>query len=169
MKHSAFIIYNITFLILLASVSAFSQTATIRGFVYEKDNGEPVLFTNVYLKGTGYGIATDVNGYYSITKIPAGTYILMVTNMGYDTLQEEVTVKAGDIFTKKLHISKAAISMKEVEISAEKQAKQTEVQVSVNKITPKEIKKVPTIGGEPDLAQYLQVLPGVIFTGDQGG
>ena len=25
------------------------------------------------------------------------------------------------------------------------------------------------IGGTPDLAQYLQVLPGVIFTGDQGG
>ena len=29
--------------------------------------------------------------------------------------------------------------------------------------------KIPSVGGEPDLAQYLQVLPGVIFTGDQGG
>ncbi|MFN3939458.1 MAG: TonB-dependent receptor plug domain-containing protein, partial [Chitinophagales bacterium] len=29
--------------------------------------------------------------------------------------------------------------------------------------------RLPSIGGEPDLAQYLQVLPGVIFTGDQGG
>ena len=28
---------------------------------------------------------------------------------------------------------------------------------------------MPAVGGEPDLAQYLQVLPGVIFTGDQGG
>jgi hypothetical protein len=28
---------------------------------------------------------------------------------------------------------------------------------------------VPAIGGEPDLAQYLQVLPGVVFSGDQGG
>ena len=28
---------------------------------------------------------------------------------------------------------------------------------------------IPTIGGEPDLAQYMQVIPGVVFTGDQGG
>src|SRR5690606_13999774 len=41
--------------------------------------------------------------------------------------------------------------------------------MSVVKISPKEIKQLPTIGGEADLAQYLQVLPGVVFTGDQGG
>ncbi len=28
---------------------------------------------------------------------------------------------------------------------------------------------IPTIGGQADLAQYIQVLPGVVFTGDQGG
>ena len=41
--------------------------------------------------------------------------------------------------------------------------------MSVTKITPKDIKLIPTVGGTADLAQYLQVLPGVIFTGDQGG
>jgi hypothetical protein len=29
--------------------------------------------------------------------------------------------------------------------------------------------KLPAMGTEPDLAQYLQVVPGVVFTGDQGG
>ena len=33
----------------------------------------------------------------------------------------------------------------------------------------KDLEMIPTIGGEPDLAQYLQIVPGVIFTGDQGG
>jgi hypothetical protein len=33
----------------------------------------------------------------------------------------------------------------------------------------KQIERMPAIGGEADLAQYLQVVPGVIFTGDQGG
>ena len=31
------------------------------------------------------------------------------------------------------------------------------------------MKKLPSAGGEPDIAQMLQVTPGVIFTGDQGG
>ena len=33
----------------------------------------------------------------------------------------------------------------------------------------KSINKLPSIGGEPHLAQFLQVFPGVVFTGDQGG
>ena len=159
-------------LVLLFSSVAFAQqqTGTIRGFVYLKDSGEPVLFTNVILKGTTIGNATDVNGYYSITKIPPGTYTLMITStLGYDSLQESVTIKAGEIITKKLYMVKSDVKLKVVEISAVQEAKKTETQVSVNKIDPISIKRLPSVGGEPDLAQYLQVLPGVIFTGDQGG
>ncbi len=155
---------------ILISFSTFSQVGTIRGFVYLKDSGEPVLFTNVILKGTTIGNSTDVNGYFSITQIPPGNYTLLIAStLGYDSLQENVTVKAGEILTKKLFITKSDVKLKVIEISAEQEAKQTETQVSVNKIDPITIKKLPSVGGEPDLAQYLQVLPGVIFTGDQGG
>lgn len=159
------------FLILIAnSLFAQQSTGTIRGFVYLKDSGEPMLFTNVILKGTTIGNATDVNGYFSITKVPPGNYTIMIAStLGYDTLLEQVSVKAGEILNKKLYLIKSNVKLKVVEISAEQEAKQTETQVSVNKIDPIAIKKLPSVGGEPDLAQYLQVLPGVIFTGDQGG
>ena len=65
-----------TFLGILTGVVCFAQTGSIRGFVYDDSNGEPVIFTNVYLKGTSYGASTDVNGYYAITKVPPGNYIL---------------------------------------------------------------------------------------------
>jgi hypothetical protein len=149
--------------------SAFAQNSTIRGFVYEKENGEPVLLINIYLKKTNYTAATDVNGYFSITKIPAGDYILAVSAVSYDSLEIPVTVKEDEIITKKLYLIKKVVKLNEVEISAEKEEQKTSVQMGVTKITPREIKQVPAIGGEPDLAQYLQVIPGVIFTGDQGG
>jgi hypothetical protein len=156
--------------LLILTTASFAQVGTIRGFVYLKDSGEPVLFTNVILKGTTHGNATDVNGYFSITQIPPGIYTIMITSsLGYDSLLETVTVKAGEILTKKLYITTSNIKLNVVEISAEQEAKQSETQVSVNKIDPISIKKLPSVGGEPDLAQYLQVLPGVIFTGDQGG
>ncbi|MDO9186029.1 MAG: TonB-dependent receptor [Bacteroidia bacterium] len=146
------------------------NTGVVRGFVYLKETGEPVLFTNVVLKGTTLGIATDVNGFFTISKIPPGNYTIFISSMlGYDTLQEAVSVKAGEIVTRKLYLTKSAVQLKGVEVSAEQEAKETETQISVNKIDPLVIKKLPTVGGEPDLAQYLQVLPGVIFTGDQGG
>ena len=37
---------------ILITTTSFSQTGNIRGFVYEKESGEPVIFCNVFLKGT---------------------------------------------------------------------------------------------------------------------
>jgi hypothetical protein len=56
-----------------------------------------------------------------------------------------------------------------LEITAGKIISQTETRVSVISVTPQQILRIPSVGGVPDLAQYLQVLPGVVFTGDQGG
>jgi hypothetical protein len=64
---------------------AMAQSGTIRGFVYDRESGEPIIFTNVFLKGTQQGASTDVNGYYSITKITPGDYTVLVTALGYDT------------------------------------------------------------------------------------
>ena len=161
---------SLLFVSVISIVSIAQSTGVIRGFVYLKDSGEPVLFTNVVLQGTTMGIATDVNGYFSITKVPAGDYTLMIAStLGYDTLLQAVSVKAGEIVSTKLYLTKSAVKLQGVEVTAEQEAKQTETSVSVNKIDPIVIKKLPTVGGEPDLAQYLQVLPGVVFTGDQGG
>lgn len=155
--------------ILISFGSVLAQTGSIRGFVYEKKTGEPVIFTSVYLYKSTYGGVTDVNGYFVISQIPPGDYTLMVTSIGYDTLSEKVKVEKGAILTKKLYLDKATYVLKGAQISAQMQEQKKEVKTSVVKITPKQIKQLPTIGGSPDLAQYLQVLPGVIFTGDQGG
>ena len=155
--------------ILCASHFAFSQTGAIKGFIYEKETGEPVIFTNVYLENSTYGSATDVNGYFSITRIPAGAYKLVIRCIGYDSLEMPVTVKGGDVMSKKLFLKKSAINLKEVNISAQKEIARSETMTSVIKATPKDLKQIPSVGGQPDIAQYVQILPGVIFTGDQGG
>lgn len=153
----------------MGSYKASAQTSTIRGFVYLKKTGEPLLYTNVYLQGTSYGAQTDLNGYYSITHLPAGTYTLVVAYLGYDTLRQAVTVKKGEILTKKLYVQQSSINLQGVSISAATQTRKTETQVSTYLITPKDMKQIPMIGGQPDIEQYIQILPGVISTGDQGG
>jgi hypothetical protein len=162
-------ILALSLLFLLSWGSIYAQTGTLRGFIYEEGNGEPVIFTNVILDGTTYGAATDVNGYFNIKDIPEGDYTVRVAYLGFETLERPVSIVANKIVTEKFFLKKASIEMQMVEISAERQEKTTNVSMSVTKATPKEIKQIPTVGGTADLAQYLQVLPGVIFTGDQGG
>lgn len=156
-------------LLLLTALFSKAQFAEIRGFIYEKESGEPSIYTSVYLAGTTVGAQSNLDGYYTITKIKPGKYTLMVSSVGFDTIKTELEFKAGDLITKKFYLVKSAIEMKEVQVSAETEAKKTDVRVSVNKISVKEIKQIPSVGGDPDLVQYLQVVPGVVFSGDQGG
>ena len=156
--------------VMMTGIMAFAQgDNSIKGFVYEKSNGEPVMFANVFLQGTTHGSTTDINGYFSITRIPDGSYTLMVTSIGYDTISENVSVKGNQILHKKFSIEETSIQLEAVSISADKIEAKTETKTSVVYITPKTITKIPSVGGQADLAQYLQVIPGVVFTGDQGG
>ncbi|MEO1437651.1 MAG: TonB-dependent receptor, partial [Bacteroidota bacterium] len=160
----------ITFLFILGfGQIAFAQEGDVRGFVYDKENGEPILFANVYLGGTTYGATTDINGFFNIAKVPVGDYILICEYVGYDSTGVAVTVEGGKITNQSLYLSESATDLGVVDVTAAKEEARSDVRVSVTTITPKQIKSIPGTGGEADLAQYLQILPGVIFTGDQGG
>lgn len=154
---------------ILISQYSFAQTAEIRGFLLDKESEEPVIYTTVYLKGTNYGTSSDVNGYFSITKIPPGNYTLMVSSIGYDSLIMPVSLKAGKILTKKYFLKETIKELETVEIKGIRINKAENVNISITTISPKDIRILPSIGGEPDLVQYLQSIPGVVFTGDQAG
>jgi len=161
--------FFICILLVFVAYSASAQKGSVKGFVYEKETGEPAIFTSVYLYKTTIGATTDVNGFFAITQIPPGDYTLMATFIGFDTVRVPITVGKGENLNKKLYLQKSSVELKGANISAESQESKTETKVSEITVTPKKIDQIPSIGGTPDLAQYLQVLPGVIFTGDQGG
>lgn len=153
----------------LSAAAGAQSTGTIRGFVYEKGSGEPIINTNVIVEGRNIGVQTDVNGYFSIPQLEPGTYTIFTTLIGYDTARVTLNVKAGQILSQKLFISQRGVELGGVEVTGRKTEKLTQIGIGVTSITPREMKLMPSTGGEPDIAQYLQVVPGVIFTGDQGG
>lgn len=148
--------------------SAQSQNGTIKGFVYDKKTGEPMIYTNVAVTNAKTGVQTDVNGYFSIS-LPPGSYTLLTTAIGYDSNMINVNLLPDAIVTKRIELVQREVQLKGVEVSSRKTEKITRINTGVTTISPRELKLLPSSGGEPDLAQYLQVIPGVVFTGDQGG
>ncbi len=161
--------FFVTYFIILFSLLSFGQNGNIRGFIYDKNTGEPIMFCSVFLEGTTIGNTTDINGMYNLSKISPGNYRLYATYIGYDTSSVDITLKAGQTITKNLKIAESSIKLNEVKISSEREAMKTEVKAAVIKVTQQDLEMIPTIGGEADIAQYMQVIPGVVFTGDQGG
>ena len=155
--------------LILLSVAGVAQTGSVKGFVYDKTSGEPVAFTNVTVENTTIGVVTDVNGYFVLTKLKARNHTLNIGSIGYETVRYPITIKKGEVLSIKVDISPSMTELSTVEISGKKENLRLESLVSVEKITSKDIRQIPSIGGMADLAQYMQVLPGVVFSGDQGG
>jgi outer membrane receptor protein involved in Fe transport len=146
-----------------------AQSATLRGHVYNEATGEAVPFSTLYLEGTELRTITDLDGFFIFSNVPAGSYTLHSTFIGYDTLTAQVTLVAGQVKYLKLYMAETAIELKTINVSASLEQRRNEVNFSKITVTPKQIKALPSAGGEADIAQYIQVLPGVISTGDQGG
>ena len=162
-------IYTLAAICLLTITKTLAQTGEVRGFVYDKKTGEPLIFTTVFIQELMTGKQTDINGFYALSKLKEGTYTLKCAVIGYDTAIAKITISSGKITTQNLYAISTAVQMEEATIVGDRQKARTDVKISVNTITQKELKQLPAFGGEPDLAQYLQVLPGVVFSGDQGG
>lgn len=160
---------SILFLLLINVSQLLGQSSTIRGYIYDADSGEPIVYATVAIENTEFAVNTDANGFYSISDIKEGTYFLICSFTGFDNSRSEITVRRNEVINKTMYLKQSEIQLNEVAVSAQTERAKTEVQISKINVTPKQIKSLPSVGGDADIAQYLQVLPGVVSTGDQGG
>lgn len=148
---------------------AQKQVGGVKGFIVNEKNAEPLPFATVLLMGTTNASVTDVNGFFNIVNAPAGTYKLVVKYIGFTSDTSDITIVAGTTQNLKLKLKEEESLLTEIRIDAKRQERKTQTQVSTISFNAKTIDKIPTIGGEPELAQFLQIIPGIVFTGDQGG
>lgn len=110
----------LVFLAFLFSVSAFSQYGRsggmISGRVISTVEKEVVDFATVYLKGTNRGATTDEKGLYHL-KAAAGDYTLVVSAIGYTTVEKKVTLKAGERIRVNVTIAPQVTELNEVVVS----------------------------------------------------
>lgn len=166
------------FCVFIASLS-IAQDYNVRGFVYDKDDGEPIPYISVRVQPVGSednstikGAITDIDGFYSIPKLTKGKYTLRVVADEYKKFEKEIALEGK---TKILNLSFDLNKLDEVKkidgvvVTAESKEKKTEIQMSVLKLDQKGLERIPSMGGENDIVAAFGVTPGVVSTGDQGG
>ncbi|SIO06438.1 TonB-dependent receptor [Algoriphagus halophilus] len=151
----------LTFLIVLISISAFSQ-GVIRGRIINPSNGEPVAFANVLVLETEYGAISDEEGNYIIESIPPGLYNVRASFVGYKTeTRYEVRVTLAKSVQLDFELTEDASELGEVVVSSEF-SRSEETPLSVRKLNSNEIERYP--GGNRDISRVIQALPGVAST-----
>lgn len=129
---------------LLGSPLASAQTTgKIAGRVTDTD-GNGIPSASVLVVEAGRGATTDLDGYYTLLNVGAGTYSLRVSFLGYTTqLIEGVDVNVGQTSTVNAVLGEETTEIDEVVVRAERPVVETDVSNSRINVGSEEIEALP--------------------------
>lgn len=137
--------------------------ATFAGHVKYASSGEAVAGASVYIEDLQTGIATDQFGYFALT-IPKGKHDIIVKGIGLKNTRRKI-ILYGD---GKLDIEmlEDIVSLKELVVEAGKDRNVSGLQMGIDKLDIKTMKKIPSALGELDIFKAMLTLPGVQTVGE---
>jgi hypothetical protein len=156
---------NLLLISVLFALSGIAQEKfTISGYITTAESGEELIGATVAVKSLGTGVSANVYGYYSLT-LPEGTYQVTYSFIGYDERVKTVELTSNQKID--MELSEAMNEIDEVVIEAEGAEQNIKsIEMSVNKIDAKDIKKIPALLGEADVIKSVLLLPGVSTVGE---
>ena len=157
------------FLVYQSSLAAGS--GSVKGRVLDKATGEALIGANVVIQNTSLGAATDIEGKFFVRNVPAGTWTIRVSYIGYDPVTREITV-AEDAALEGVdfRLLSRAIRGEEVVITAQARGQQAAInqQLTSNKIlnvvSADKMKELP----DANIAESIGRLPGVSLQRNSG-
>ena len=164
-------------LALLAAHGATAQTATLRGFVTDASDGQPLVGATVVVAevdaagariGEPRGSAADTDGLYVVSRLAPGRYAVQASFVGFATSRDTLTLEGG-VRPYDLALVPGAEELETAVVRAERSSGAARVTAGVQSINPADIDLIPTPDVSGDLASYLTTTPGVVTTGDRGG
>ena len=159
-----YIIINTILIFLFLIDKAYCQTYTISGVVKDANTGSFLTGANVYFQENLNGSATDINGNYSFQD-KMGTYTLICSFIGYDTVREKVILNKNIKINFKLKAS--TVNVEGVEIKVEREDENIKsTDISTIELSMKRLEKIPVIFGEKDILKTIQLLPGIQAGGE---
>jgi hypothetical protein len=142
------------------------DVGNVRGVVADSTNGEALAFCSVYIPELKRGMTTDSRGIFLFTGVTANKRFTIITSyVGYSTKRQYFTVASGKMTQLKIMLSSSNINIKEVEVEGERVKRENATDISLQKITARELEALPK-NVESDVLRSLQYVPGVQFTGD---
>ena len=154
---------------MLLSGGAFAQ-GVLKGKVIDAQNLS-LPGANVVLQGTSIGSVSNQNGEFTIVNLEAGSYEVVVTYLGYASLNQNVTITAGETTLVNFKLNESSIESAEFIVFGDRlkgQARALNQQKNNANIT--NIVSSDQIGRFPDanIGDALKRVPGITMQNDQG-
>lgn len=150
---------------LIASSVQGQELAALDGFITDASNGETLISANVLVKGTPLGGISNLSGYYAVSGIEPGTYVIRVSYIGFDTIERDVLLTAGESLRLDFALTTTEELLESIEVSADRITEEEVRSIGISQISVATIQQLPQVF-EPDVFRSLQLLPGVAQSSD---
>lgn len=136
------------------------QTGSLAGRVTDSKTGEPLSFMNIVVENTGLGSATDYEGYYQISGLPAGSHKVIVSAVGFSSHTETIFIEASKVTNRNFTLRSASIDVGEVIVYGATLRRQriTEAPSAITVIEQRDIRRFASHG---QIAKLLEMEPGI--------
>jgi hypothetical protein len=146
--------------------TAYCQTGSFSGTVVDGKTQEPLIGATVQLIETGFGASTNVEGSYTISEIPANTYNIKATFIGYEPeIKYNVVIRSEGNIDVNFRLIESVQELEGVTVTSNPFSRLEETPLSIQNLSQQEIASYP--GGNNDIAKVVQSLPGI--SGSVGG
>ena len=135
---------------LMLSMTTYGQNAIVSGSV--TDAGEPLIGASVYIEGTTKGAITNYDGRYQIS-LDAGTYTISANYLGYNKLEQEITLTAGQEAELNFELTEGLL-VDEVVVTGTRASNRTNLDAAVP-IDVLNVDKLTTAAPQTNLNQLL--------------
>ncbi|MDJ1501690.1 TonB-dependent receptor [Xanthocytophaga agilis] len=142
------------------------STGNLKGRIIEQSTKQPLAGVSVLLDNTTFGAVTDTAGIFSIKTIPAGSYSLTISMVGFQTKKiNEITITSNKTYYSEFELLEDIGQLSEVTVVSFKGENNPLTPVSSYSFSREEIFRSP--GAQGDIMRALSVLPGVVSSGAQ--
>lgn len=150
-------------ILLLPSLVLAQERAVVTGHVRDATTREALVAANLKLKNTSRGVTTNADGYFSLYNIKAGSYLLVVSYLGYRRFEKPIEIPAAGQLKLEIQLTPKDYLMDELVVRSE--PKTDPILIGKTQIQPDFIHKIPT-GFQSDVFRSLQLMPGVKAVSD---
>ncbi|MCG8701632.1 MAG: TonB-dependent receptor [Bacteroidales bacterium] len=150
--------------LLFLSIAAWSQKFTVHGTIRDSKNGEALIGSTVFVKGTSNGVISNSYGFYSLT-LPKGEYEIVYSYIGFQSVVKNITLNSDQMMD--IRLESATEQIEAVVVTSEKKnANVTSARIGVQKMDATTIERIPVMFGEADVIKAIKLLPGVATTSE---
>ena len=136
------------------------STVSISGFIRDDANGEPLAYTNVFIKENSIGSSSSMDGYFVINNVPLGEITIAASIIGYEMVSKKIEILPGENIRLDFRLNRTVIQGQAVDVFGEMQKMRQMVEPSRITLDLRTLETAPAFI-EPDLFRTVQMLPGV--------